>query len=150
MTVYTLDQLAAVVAREHKRVHSKDYEWHCGLCNEMVTALGEHPVIPSIGCDECNTWFCKSCVGLMRPRRLPKNWYCTGCTSAHRPMTNRRALSSHRDNTINFAQRRPSSGASLPPRKRHTPSDADETGATLDDEPTTSLPPPDDETSPLE
>ena len=82
--------------------------------------------------------------------RLPKKWYCSDCTSAHRPMTNHRALSSRRDNTINFAQRRPSSGAPLPPRKRRKPSVADETGATLDDDPTTAPPPSDDETSPLE
>ena len=51
--------------------------------------------------------------------------------------------------TLAFPQRRPSSGAALPPRKRYKPSDADETGATVDDEPTTGPPPTDDETSPL-
>ena len=75
MTSYTLDQLAAVVAREHMRENSKDYEWHCGLCNKLLL---------------------------------------------------------------------------LPPPKRHNPSDADETGTTLDGEPTTSPAPTDDETSPLE
>ena len=53
--------------------------------------------------------------------------------------------------TITVPQRRLSSGIPLPPRKRYMdkPSSADETGATLDDEPTTA-PSDDDETSPLE
>ena len=56
----------------------EDKAWFCGICDAMITDRIE-PRIPSVGCDECDTWFCRACVGFKPKQRLPKNWYCSEC-----------------------------------------------------------------------
>ena len=56
----------------------EDKAWFCGLCDSMITDRIE-PRIPSIGCDECDTWFCRACVGFKPKQRLPNKWYCNDC-----------------------------------------------------------------------
>jgi hypothetical protein len=56
----------------------EDKAWFCGMCDAMITDRIE-PRIPSIGCDKCDTWFCRACVGFGPKQRLPKKWYCSEC-----------------------------------------------------------------------
>ena len=56
----------------------EDRAWFCGLCDEMIDDRIQ-PLIPSIGCDKCDTWYCKTCVGFKRKSRPPKVWYCGDC-----------------------------------------------------------------------
>ena len=36
-------------------------------------------IVPSIGCDECNSWYCLECVGMQKRKELPITWLCGNC-----------------------------------------------------------------------
>jgi hypothetical protein len=57
----------------------EDKAWFCGICDAMVTDRIQ-PRIESIGCDGCDTWFCRACVGFKSKHRLPDEWYCSACS----------------------------------------------------------------------
>ena len=60
-----------------------DHAWYCPSCSKMVTDRTDNDeigsIIPSIGCDKCNAWYCLECVGLHKRKRLPDTWYCGKC-----------------------------------------------------------------------
>ena len=73
-----LKEAGGWTCRAHK-ASEDDHAWFCPMCKTMVTDRGDHVIVPSIGCDECDRWFCLNCVGLDEGARFPRTWYCAEC-----------------------------------------------------------------------
>ena len=73
-----LKEAGGWTCRAH-RASEDDHAWFCPMCKTMVTDRGDHVIVPSIGCDKCDRWFCHTCVGFHKGARFPRTWHCADC-----------------------------------------------------------------------
>ena len=53
--------------------------WLCAACGSS-----KDPSVPMIGCDNCDSWFHWSCVGIQQEPDKDEPWYCGHCAKSKR------------------------------------------------------------------